>query len=82
MKVWITKYALSSGIFQIEGEISATNSDAIKVQREGRYPELFWKEGKDWHKTEEAARDRCRQMWRAKISSLNKQIQKLKNLKF
>lgn len=82
MKVWITKYALSSGIFQIEGEISATNQDAIKVQRAGRYPELFWKEGKDWHKTEESAKEHCRLMREAKISSLNKQIQKLKNLKF
>jgi hypothetical protein len=84
MKFWITKYALTSGIFEAEGEIcESVNIDMIKVNRGGRrYDETFHGEGKDWHKSVESANYRAMAMRDAKIISLEKQINKLKNLKF
>lgn len=82
MKVWITKYALTTGIIESEGEIHGQNSNMVRIQRGGRYPELFHTEGKEWHRTEEAAKIRARIMRDAKIESLHKQVNKLLNLKF
>lgn len=83
MKVWITKYALSSGIFEANAEICANISqDMIRLTREGRYEELFHGEGKDWHLTEEGARERLKELKERKVRSLLKQISKIESIKF
>ena len=81
MKVWITKYALSRGVY--EAEVEETNQTGMVVHRqEGLYPAYYQGEGTDWHRTEEAAKTRASAMAKAKIASLKKQISKLEKLTF
>lgn len=78
MKVYITKYALTQGIFEKEAE--DRGDEVIKTVDE--WPALFHGEGKEWHRTKESAVKRAEEMKIKKIQSLGKQIEKLKNLKF
>lgn len=86
MKFWVTKYALSAGIIEVEGEISNTCDDMLVCQRVGvlasrsRYDEYF--HGKDWHRTKVSAITRAEDMRVAKIASLEKQLKKLKGFRF
>lgn len=86
MKVWITKYALSKGIFAQEvTPCQFMNSGRVFYVPEGR-PE--WQreyangEGKEWHRTRESAIARAEEMRTAKIASLKKQIAKLEKMEF
>lgn len=81
MKVWITKYALSSGIFEEEGEIYNDKSMLI-LKRPGRYQEIFHGEGKEWHRSKEAAAARLIVLKEKKIQSLLKQINKIESINF
>lgn len=81
MKVWITKYALSSGIVQRTGNRSENTPSMFCVDGERR-GEFFDGEGRDWHTTESAAITRAEAMRVAKIASLRKQIAKLEKLSF
>lgn len=83
MKVWITKYALTSGIWT--GEVNEpTDSGTIECKRpmtpEGE-KELTWGyfhgEGKEWHRTEESAKTKALEMRDKKVLSLLKKIRKL-----
>lgn len=79
MKVWISKYALSSGI----AEIDAKEVGNGMVQQLGvRHAIYYHGEGRDWHRTPEAAHAHAEQMRVKKIASLEKQIAKLKSIKF
>lgn len=79
MKVWITKYALTSGIIQTEGEV--TNSGALYVLHTGHLT-FYHGEGKEWHRTKEAAVSKAEEMRQKKIESLKKQIRKLEGMTF
>ena len=79
IKVWISKYALSEGVFELCAETTSVEgmiSDPINRCR------MFHDEGKDWHRTREGAIAKAEQMRLAKIASLKKQIAKLEKLKF
>jgi len=87
VKVWITKYCLTSGIQEIEAEVCSTNEDMIKKVKDRedstcRYDEYYHGKGKDWHTTKESAIKRAEEMRIKKIESLKKQIKKLEALKF
>lgn len=71
-RAWITKYALTSGVFVADAEVSDTSDRMICVK--GHY---YHGEGRDWHRTRESAIDRVREMRVAKLTSLHKQIAKL-----
>jgi len=76
MKVWITKYALTSGIEVVNGELFE-NDTAVN------YGNCYAHgEGREWHKTEEAAIIRAEKMRSDKIASLRKSISKLEKLRF
>lgn len=85
MKVWITKYALTKGIF--EAEIS---DDCIDIDRsgnmiqvkDGRFAVYYHGKGKEWNKNKESAIKMADEMRKKKIESLKKQIKKLENMKF
>ena len=79
MKVWITKYALFSGIREIEAEDRGRGliSDAPMNPRF-----ISHYSGREWHCTEAAAKVRAEEMRVAKIASLRKQIAKLEKLTF
>lgn len=81
MKVFITKYALTVGIFQVDAEIHGGSSNMISCKRGGAFSTEFF-HGKDWHCTAEKAVERAEEMRAAKIKSLEKQITKLKGMTF
>lgn len=69
--VWITKYALTKGIFTAWAII---DDNMIKVGRHEYY------HGNDWHTDEKSAWERAEQMRHKKIHSLKKQIARLETL--
>lgn len=79
MKVWITKYALTKGILQEEGETFKGNPNYLMVK--GYYSD-FYGEGNEWHRTKESAIKKAEEMRQKKIASLKKQIEKLEKMKF
>lgn len=83
-RVWITKYALTKGIFsreliEINAEISST---MITVRDEQALNRQTYYHGDDWHYSEDLAKQRAEEMRRKKIANLEKQIKKLKALSF
>lgn len=75
----ITKYALTDGLRSVEAERSSTTDDMIIV-RHGTFPSYYC--GKDWTTDPTEAVKRAEQMMDRKIASLEKQLAKLRKLKF
>lgn len=82
MKVWITKYALTQGIYEAEVEQSKSSPSMVSQRRANTYDICYHGEGKDWHRTPEAARAKATKMVEDKIKSLKKQLKKLENMVF
>lgn len=80
MKAYITKYALSKGIFEIEAERSSI-PDLIRTNSRGFF-ETFQREGINWHLSKDGAIEQAKRMRDNRIKALNKQIQKLNKLTF
>lgn len=78
-KIWVTKYALTSGIFEAEAEIEDQYGRMASIPSR-RYFTAF--HGNDWHRTLTEANKRAEEMRLKKISSLKKQLKKLEELKF
>ena len=81
MKVWITKYALTQGIFEIEAEECGMGFPGM-IQTKEEHPSHCHEEGKDWHRSKESAVKRAEEMRQKKISSLKKKLEKLEKMKF
>ena len=79
MKVWITKYALTKGIIETEGEVSDDFPDILDAKGIVNY---LHGEGKEWHMTKESAVQKAEEMRQKKIASLKKQIDKLERMRF
>lgn len=77
--VWITKYALTSGVEKALAEHGPDYPGMVTVRR-GIYPQSF--HGKDWHRTEAAALARANQMRLDRIAALKKQLTRLQKLTF
>jgi hypothetical protein len=79
-RAWITKYALTAGIKEIEAEdcfdISAT------MIKDANAEWLACYHGDDWHRTRESAVVKAEKMRLKKIASLKQQIAKLEGIKF
>lgn len=78
MKAWITKYALTSGIIEVN---DAEESGDMICYKHGS-PYVQYAHGEDWWTNFEVAKNRAEQMRQAKIASLKKQIAKLEKLEF
>lgn len=76
--VWITKYALTKGVFEKEAVETAYPSMICLAGRDG-YMTCYHKP--DWHTTREAADARVREMIAAKEKLLRKQLAKLQKLR-
>lgn len=80
-KLWITKYALTKGVEETEGEWSDAYN-AFVVER----PMSVWQSEtlsvKHAHTSRPTALARANQMRDLKIASLEKQIKKLREMKF
>jgi hypothetical protein len=77
VKVWITKYALTAGIYQ--EEVERTEHGVWKDDERGGGRGYY---ANAWHETADGAVARAEKMRAAKIASLEKQIAKLRNLDF
>lgn|SRR5262249_42428611 len=75
MKVWITKYALTQGIKEMDVEVINN-----KMVAQGRH--YFHGRGREWHRTREGAQAKAEQMRRDRIDSLKKTLAKLEKLSF
>lgn len=75
MKVFITQYALTRGIIESEAEIK-NDMAIIKGRHYVYHPKPHW------HLSEQLAKQQGEKMRIAKIASLQKQIDKLKNKYF
>ena len=79
MKVWITKYALSKGVYV--QEVTTEFCGDGMVAGPGTF-ESYHGEGREWHRTKEGAIARAESMRIAKIKSLQKSIARIEKLKF
>jgi hypothetical protein len=82
MRAWITKYALSRGIIEVEGieDSEYPGSLAVKSKNETYLTSYFW--GKEWHTSLFDAVIRADDMRKAKIKALTRQLERLKALRF
>lgn len=80
MKVWITKYALTKGIIEADGEL--TSSDSVSILNRGLSLPTHWFYKGDWHSNMQSAIMRAEEMRQKKIESLKKQIKKLERMRF
>lgn len=78
MKVWITKYALTQGIYSVEA--SPSHTAKMVSTKQTSYSECFHKPY--WHETEEAAKLHAAILRSKKLVSLERQIERIKALKF
>lgn len=79
--IYITKYALTAGIYKREGELFSPDLGGYSFKHTpDHYPTHVY--GKDAHLTEEAALSRAEEMRIAKLKSLEKQMKKVSAMKF
>lgn len=76
---YITKYALTFGIYSTKGEISG-DMFIQKARESGEFDQYF--HGKDWHLSKEEALAQAEEMRVKKLKSLEKQIKKISLLIF
>lgn len=79
MKVWVSKYALTKGVYEAEVRDCGTGT-VNDTSKWGGF--CYYGEGQEWHRTREEALTRAEKMRVAKITALHKQISKLESLDF
>jgi hypothetical protein len=72
MKVIITKYAVSSGVEVVEGEVNENLPELLKVGYG-----YYHGKGREWHTTSETAKVKVKEMFAKKRKSLQKQLDSL-----
>ena len=80
MKAFITKYALTSGILEVEGENKPDTPKMFVSRPVGSFAQFYHKPF--WHETLEEAQAHAETLRLAKIGSLEKQMKKLRSLSF
>lgn len=79
MKVWITKYALTTGIEEVEAEVTESRGSMIQVT--GRQFGTYYHKP-FWHTSREEAVAHAELLRAKKLKSLRKAIAKLESLQF
>ena len=79
-KAYITKYALTEGVYEVCGDLSEFTGGLFVEKILGVYPQYHGRG--DWHLTPEAAIAKAEEMRIKKLQSLDKQMKKLSALKF
>lgn len=82
MKVFVTKYALTQGIKEVEVEDCGNGMVRTPGFLSNGGGRCFHGEGREWHRTKEAAVERAEKMRVDKIKSLQKSIKKIQDLKW
>ncbi len=82
--VWITKYALTTGIEKCKAEICLDISDNMIRTDQDRSKNIIVRyfHKNEWHTSEKAAKKQAEEMRVKKLKSLEKQIKKIKALIF
>ena len=80
MKVWITKYALSTGIYTLEVEEPDSKSPGMIFHRFLLHDSYYHGEGRDWHRSQDAAVNKAKAMAAAKVKSLKKSLLQMQAL--
>jgi len=79
MKVFITKYALTKGVFEREIDDNRSTNTVVHGVGEYRY-EVYFKP--HWHVRKEDALDQCEIMRKKAIITCKKKLDKLEAMKF
>ena len=79
MKVWITKYALTDGIIEVDAELCGLDMISASWDNGTRCNNF---EGQEWWNTKKYAIKHAEEMRQKKIASLKKQIEKLEGVRF
>lgn len=89
MKAWITKYALTKGVLEVEAEDLTQEYTSMIAVEPSKNPHLGWAyrmyfqgDGQDWTSTLEEARCRFEELKIKKIQALRKQITELEKNEF
>ena len=77
MKLWITTWALTRGIFEVDGEICEHNAKCVMFKLGGFNRGAS---GSEWHRNIEDACRRVSEMRTKKIKNLKRQIAKIEEL--
>lgn len=81
VKIWVTKYALTKGIFETKAEVDPVEYPGMATIRHGNsWPEHY--HGRDWHLDRLSALQQAERMRQAKIRSLRVQLAKYEAMKF
>lgn len=80
MKAWVTKYALTVGIEEIEVNAKVTEEGVLTFRSDEGW-HVYLSKG-DWHHNKEQAVVKAEDMRIRKIKSLDKQIKKLSAISF
>jgi hypothetical protein len=79
MKIFITKFALTRGIIEVEGEFATTSPNVISYKTES-YKTLLHKPY--WYLTKEEAVVHAEALREKKITSLGNQMKKIRKIEF
>lgn len=79
IRVWVTKHALSTGIFEEDVEDRGGGLVRAPMREATTY---YYGEGKEWHRTWEEAVTRAEEMRLARIAKLERQLKQLNELRF
>ena len=83
MKVFITKYALTIGIMEMEVDQNPDHPQTVTERRmSGELSWSFHGEGREWHKTRMDAEGRALSMREAKIRQLKARIDRLEKMDY
>lgn len=81
MKVWITKYALTQGLYLIDGYIDARKDTMfVRTKISGGPPEYYNKPY--WHKHKADALRHAHELRLKRVDALKRSITKIEGLKF
>ena len=78
---YVTKYALTRGILEVQGHLSEPNRDMLVwFPHSGIGGHREYAHGQDFHPTLFSARSRAEEMRIAKVKALRRQLDRLSNL--
>lgn len=79
-KIYVTKYALTSGIFSVDGDINEDGTMASYKKSSTWFTEYV--HGNDFHLTKESALSRAEEMRITKLQSLDAKAKQISAMKF
>lgn len=83
MRVWITKYALTKGILEVDSETVKdfhVRGNSIYYREQTGYPQGF--HDGEWYEDQQVAIAKAEEMRQKKLASLKQQIEKLEKIVF